>query len=72
MRKCSKCGEVKPESEFYVKDPAHGWLHSQCKECKRAAQRRYRQENLEACRMYDRLYSRKYRRMQAARKAAVE
>ncbi len=33
MRICSKCSEVKTESEYFVKDSRQNRLHAQCKAC---------------------------------------
>ncbi len=35
MKMCSKCSELKPEINFYVKDSKSGRLHAQCKDCYR-------------------------------------
>ena len=43
MRRCTKCGEVKPESEFYRKR-ATAALESRCKQCKAAYARNRRTE----------------------------
>ena len=40
-KKCTKCGEIRPLSEYYKGD-------AKCKPCKRAYQREYRLANLEA------------------------
>lgn len=45
MKQCSKCGETKPLSEFYLKNGKP--RDSRCKECKRAEQREYYQEHPE-------------------------
>lgn len=47
MKKCTKCGECKPVSEF-SKDPKGKYgLHSWCKECKRDYSKEYRKNNKE-------------------------
>jgi len=33
MKTCSKCGETKPLTDFFVKDKKTGRLHAQCKAC---------------------------------------
>lgn len=38
-KRCSKCGEVKPVSEFYVKYRITGELRPSCKPCVRSNQR---------------------------------
>lgn len=38
QKRCSKCGETKPRSEFYVKDPKSGRLFAWCRECHKKPQ----------------------------------
>src|SRR4051812_9566356 len=33
MRKCARCGEAKPTTEFSWKNESKGWLKSYCKPC---------------------------------------
>ena len=42
MKHCNKCGETKPETEFYA---YCGKLQSYCKECALKRQREYRKRN---------------------------
>ena len=44
MKKCCKCKEVKPPTEFYSN--GEGKLHFRCKDCDRAKAREYRRANL--------------------------
>jgi len=48
-RKCTKCGEEKPETaEYFHRDKScRGGLHTICKECRNKAGRRWRAENPE-------------------------
>ena len=68
-KKCFKCGEVKPLSEFYKhKMMADGHLNK-CKDCARRDSKNHRMENIDEIRAYDRArgnrqdknYLRKYR-----------
>lgn len=54
MKTCNTCGKTKPFSEFYKHAKMAGGYLSQCKECKRAYQRKYRLNNLEKVRAKDR------------------
>ena len=51
---CRQCGETKPLSEFYRHSAMPDGHLNQCKECKRAYAREYRQNNLERVQAYDR------------------
>lgn len=54
MKVCKKCGIEKPIEDFYVhKEMSDGHL-SFCKDCVRDRVHKYRQENLERIRKYDR------------------
>lgn len=35
MKTCSKCGETRDESDYFIRDKLSGRLHAQCKECYR-------------------------------------
>lgn len=54
MRKCGKCGETKPSSEFTRK-----WrgIHSQCKDCVRKYMAAWRNNNRERYNQYSRDYN---------------
>ena len=39
MKPCSKCGEHKPKSDFFVRNTATGARHAQCKQCYKAQRR---------------------------------
>lgn len=39
MKPCSKCGEHKPKSDFFVRNTATGTRHAQCKQCYKAQRR---------------------------------
>lgn len=82
MKICSKCGEVKPFSEFYRHPKTADGLLGKCKSCYRADVTENRHAKLERYREYDRKrggrmrpgYLQKYRREhpgQAAAHAAV-
>lgn len=55
-RSCTKCGETKTLSEFYERSP--GRPDAECKECRRARARAYREQNLEVCRARELEYAR--------------
>lgn len=42
MKRCSRCGETKPHSEFHKQKRNRDGLHSYCKECQKAANRAWR------------------------------
>jgi hypothetical protein len=46
-KKCSKCGEVKPLTEFYRRHEARDGLRSDCCSCVKVRQRQYHEENRE-------------------------
>ena len=45
MKKCSKCGIEKDESDFFFKNKEKNHLHSMCKICKRELDREIYREN---------------------------
>jgi DNA-directed RNA polymerase beta' subunit len=47
MKKCSKCKEIKPESDFSFKNKVTNLLHKQCKECTRILIKNHYNENRE-------------------------
>ena len=56
FKRCSKCGDVKPVGEFYVKNKKTGLLRTSCKECEKEHVREYNQkpERKEYVREYNR------------------
>jgi 5-methylcytosine-specific restriction endonuclease McrA len=46
MKRCSQCGEIKPEDQFYKSASKRDGLHSSCKACESAAVRKRRLETL--------------------------
>jgi hypothetical protein len=50
-KKCTKCGEIRPLSEYYERQ-------AKCKPCKRAYQRQYRLDNIEAIKRGKKEYQR--------------
>ena len=53
-RACTQCGEVKPKLGFYAHPKSAGGRMSKCKECVKANVMKYRAENIERIREYDR------------------
>ncbi len=41
MKACSKCGNIKSESDFFVKNSTTGRLHAQCKSCYKEHRKSY-------------------------------
>ncbi len=61
MKKCFKCGDEKPISEFYVhKVMADGHL-GKCKECTKFDATMHRLANLDRVREYDRARGNRYK-----------
>lgn len=46
-KRCSKCGEVKPISEFHIRDRNKGSYVSRCKDCKKHYRKQYYEDNRE-------------------------
>jgi hypothetical protein len=52
MKKCSKCGELKPISEFYKNKGGKYGVRSECKECKANCAKEYYENNKEHIKEY--------------------
>lgn len=52
MRRCRTCAEEKPLSEFHASKHFKDGLESQCKECKRATARKWREDHPDKVRTY--------------------
>lgn len=61
MKFCSICDIEKPISEFHNKTDSKDGLDSRCKDCKRNYNKKWRSDNLDKARKYDRDYTRKER-----------
>lgn len=53
-KRCNKCGEVKPITEFYKNRTRKDGLYSNCKECASKYQKEYRKKYPEMRRRYER------------------
>lgn len=61
MKRCSKCGELKPFTEFYKKKTGKYGLHAKCKECVRAEEYSRRKQKKEHTNIdYSQEYINKY------------
>ena len=61
MKRCTKCGEEKPASEFYKNRRSKDGLCSRCKACRRELSRKWRKDHPGAIRMaVDRRKTRKF------------
>ena len=60
MKHCNKCNTTKPLDDFYLDRSSPDGKTSHCKACKIEYARRYRENNLEACRKREREYSAKH------------
>ena len=47
-KRCSKCGQIKPISEFYKKKSSKDGLYSCCKQCHKSMKAQYYQSNKDA------------------------
>jgi hypothetical protein len=56
MKHCNACNTTKNTTEFYIKRSSSGGLMSKCKECSKAAKRKWAKENRELLREYDKKY----------------
>jgi hypothetical protein len=52
MKRCTKCGELKPESEFYAAPGCKDGLRGDCKDCHRASSRAWYAANRESFKAY--------------------
>ncbi len=52
MKRCTQCGELKPESEFYAAPGCKDGLRGNCKDCHRARGRAWYAANSEASKAY--------------------
>ena len=62
MKQCSKCGELKPLSEFYKAKTGKDGLRGDCKVCYSKQSKKWQQNNAEKLRKYQREYDRKWRK----------
>ncbi|RPI52563.1 MAG: hypothetical protein EHM49_00460 [Deltaproteobacteria bacterium] len=69
-KKCFKCGEVKPISEFYVHKQMKDGHLGKCKECTKKYVHDYREQNLDKVRAYDRERATLPHRVEARKKYA--
>ena len=53
MRKCKKCGETKPFTDYYKQKGCRDGIRPECKACHRRAGKQYREDNAEAYRARD-------------------
>lgn len=60
-KKCTKCGEVKPHTEFHKHKQTKSGLKSRCKSCNRKEAREFYQRNPEPFKARARKYGKQYR-----------
>jgi len=61
-KRCCRCNKVKDISNFHIKSDSKDGYDGRCKDCKRQYNNKWRSENLEKAREYDRKYVRNIRR----------
>lgn len=63
-KRCTKCGKLKPEAEYYKDKRASDGLHSSCKDCHRALTRDNMRKKREdaAYREWEREYLKQFKR----------
>lgn len=61
MKVCCRCKIEKPVSNFHNKTSSKDGLDSRCKDCKGNYNKKWRSDNLDKARKYDRDYTRKER-----------
>ena len=66
LKRCTKCGQVRPLADFSPAKGYRGGRKTQCKACHAAYMRRWRREHLEHARARARLQNRKRRAWLAA------
>lgn len=65
MKQCSKCGTIKDEEDFFMKNRAAGQRHAQCKSCYKEHRTRY------AAAHYQK-YAEQYRQRARKRRARIK
>ena len=66
-KKCFKCGNVKPRSEFYKHGQMADGLLGKCKSCAKFDSTSHRMKNLDDVRAYDRMRGKTQHRLDAAK-----
>lgn len=61
-KRCCRCNEVKNIDNFHIKSDSKDGYDGRCKDCKRQYNNKWRKENLEKARSYDREYVRNQRK----------
>jgi len=72
MKKCNKCGQVKPVSEFYKHKGHKDGLSSYCKKCINKRCKKYNQLNKEKIRKQKREYNKEYLQKEDVKKRRKE
>lgn len=67
MRTCTSCRVEQPETEFHVRNPRKGTLHTQCKTCIRAYAKKWANINKEHKKEYAQKYYKDSPRAKVAR-----